>query len=141
MQNTRYQIISKADLLFLFGIGESTLNKWLKAGLPCRSDGRYLLTEVCRWTVKHQRDIERQKVTLSNVTQRDLIALTGRSRQTIFSWTKAGLPCNQDKSYSLAVVMRWLPGYYDRVHQGRHQRIAKRASDLIHEMNLKKVKA
>ena len=141
MQSVIYAIITKADLKLLFGIGENVLSRWISAGLPCESDGRFVLSEICRWVREYYQQIERQKVTLSDVTQRDLIALTGQSRQTIFNWTRAGMPRNKDKSYSLAAVMRWLPGYYDRVYKVKHQRIAKRASDLIHEMNLKKVKA
>ena len=141
MQSVQYLTISEGDLLMLFGIGKPRLNAWLKAGLPRRADGRYLLTEVCRWVVKHQRDIEQQKVTLSNVTQQDLISLTGKSRQTIFDWTRAGMPRNPDKSYNLSEVIRWIRNFYDCVYKVKHQRIAKRASDLIYEMNLKKVKA
>jgi len=140
MQSIIYAIISKADLKLLFGIGEDVLNRWISAGLPGEPDGRFVLSVACRWVREHHQQVERKKVTLCNITQQDLIGLTGKSRQAIFNWTKAGMPRNKDKSYSLAAVMRWLPGYYDRVYKVKHQRIARRASELIREMNLKKVK-
>ena len=139
MQSIIYAIISKADLKLLFGIGEDVLNRWISAGLPGEPDGRFVLSEICRWVREYYQQIERQKVTLSDVTQRDLIALTGQSRQTIFNWTRAGMPRNKDKSYSLAAVMRWLPGYYDQVYKQKHQRIAKQMAATIREIRLKKI--
>ena len=47
-----------------------------------------------------------------SVNQKELIAMLGFSRQSVATWTRAGLPRHADGTYSVASVMRWLRAYY-----------------------------
>ena len=141
MQSTIYSTISRADLKLLFGLGEDVLHKWIEEGMPSGDDGRFSLIAVCRWMKNRQKHIERRKINLSNITVNQLVRLTGKSRQTIHDWhVKYGLPRNSDnKTHSLSAVMKWLPGFYDRVYKARHQRIAQKMSQTISEINSKRL--
>ena len=125
MQKVIYSNVSKTDLAVLFGKSTEEIQRWTDEGLPCNSNGYYTLSKVLRWREKWFKKEQRQKLILSQVTQRDLIVLTGRSRQTIFEWTKKGLPRNADRSYDLGKVLRWMPGYFNRVYERKYREIAR----------------
>lgn len=125
MQKVLYSNVTKTDLAELFGHSIETIQRWTDEGLPRNRGGSYMLIKAIRWREKRFEEQQRRKVILSRVTQRDLIALTGRSRQTIFNWTKEGLPCNADRSYDLNKVMCWMPGYFKRVYERKYRKIAR----------------
>ena len=50
--------------------------------------------------------------TLDRISQKELIALLGFTRQWVFVLNKAGMPRNSDRSYTLSKVVSWLPGFY-----------------------------
>ena len=137
MQSIIYSHISERDLMQLFGVGQVRLNRWKKDGLPCRTDGRYSLAEVCRWLLEYHKKIEADKVTLSSISQRDLVKLTGLSRQQItFLGKNRGLPRQSNGSYNLQAVCQWLKGYYRGVYQ---REFDKRFQTMRHKIG-KKIK-
>jgi len=46
-------------------------------------------------------------VKFANVCESDLAALFGKGTPTIRAWVRAGMPRNQDGSFSLPAVLRW----------------------------------
>lgn len=138
MQKVLYANISKGDVFELFGIDKIVLDRWLEAGLPFELDGRFSLIKTIRWREQYHRDIERRKVDLTRLNQREVIKLLGRTRPTIFAWTKMGMPRNSDCSYDLSKVINWLPGYFDDVYKKKHRKIARKMGEVIREVYLKK---
>ena len=121
MQTIIYANISKADLCYLFGIGEQVFNQWVKQGLPCEPDERFSLSKVCRWVKEYTKIIEQQKIKTDSVCQKDLSALFGITRQALHNWDRAGLPHSKDGTYNLKTVVCWLRGYYCKDAERKYQ--------------------
>ena len=117
MQAIIYSNCSASDLSFLFGKSHVTIQAWTKSGLPQNVDGSYVLAKAIRWREDFFKEQMAQKISLCKLTQKELIALTGQSRPTVLKWTKEGLPCNPDKSYSLSKFVHWIGPYYNRLQK------------------------
>jgi len=134
MKATIYAVIRPWALAQIFGVGEEKVEAWIAEGLPVNADGSLTLCRACRWLMARHKEIERRKVELSRITQRDLVTLTGLSRRAVLDWSqKYGCPRNDDASYNLNEVIRWLPKFYDRIHRERHRKAA-RQIEQIHKL-------
>ena len=138
MQSIIYTNISKGDLLYLFGIGQDVLNRWLKAGLFCEPDGRFSLSKVCRWVKEYYQEKDRQNIKPDSLDQYQLSALLAVTRQTVTAWGRANLPRKKDGSYNLQKVCCWLRLYYrrcaEREYQQRLETIRKRINKNVKQI-------
>jgi len=126
-----YSNVTKSDLSALLGCSPKRIEELKKAGLPCEPNGHFVLSKVLRWREQFHAGQLKQKILLSKLRQKELIELTGKSRQTIFKWCKKGLPQNKDGTFDLSKIFHWLPEYYDRVYKQKHQRIARKMGEVI----------
>jgi hypothetical protein len=123
MHCVRFANVSRADLIYLYGVHDTTIKEWIGAGLPENSDGSFTLSKAIRWREQWHAEQAKRKVLLSRLTQKELAALAGRSRQAILAWNEAGLVRNEDKSYDVRELLRWLPGHYKRSAEQRCRKI------------------
>lgn len=114
--------VTKSELAWLIGHDPSCIDHWSKlAGLPREKNGRYHLRTCLCWFEKHCRDSAAIRISLVNLSQQRLGEMLNVTRQTIFSWEKRGLPRNDNGTYDLVVVLRWLPRYYKRLYEERYK--------------------
>ena len=59
---------------------------------------------------------------LARLSQLQVAALLNVSRQTIFVWSRAGLPRNPDLTYDLAVIVCWLRSFYRASAEAKYLR-------------------
>lgn len=134
MQAIIYAKISEGDLLIIFGIGKNRLERWKNAGLPDGQDGRFSLSEICRWLQQSHRELERQIINKDKIDQQQLVELLGKSRQWItFVEKHRGLPRSASGNYSLKKVCRWVMNYYRDMHAKKYKKAVKSIRDKIED--------
>jgi len=139
METIRFATISESDLGYLFGKSEKVIGRWVNEGLPKNTDGSFILSRACRWIMNQHKEAEQRKVQLLKISQKDLITLTGKSRQTIFFWTeKHGLPRRVDGRFDLAAVIQWMPKYFDKISRQKHTKAARQIHNLSNIFKEKK---
>jgi len=134
MESIIYATISVSEFSRIFGVGTSTIAHWKTQGLPVRADGRISLQLACRW-VREQHAAElaeqRRDLILTSLTQKELCWLTCRSRATLLTWGRLGMPRNKDKTYNLVKVVRWIQNY----HAKRWPKLISRMKNLCNELS------
>jgi phage terminase Nu1 subunit (DNA packaging protein) len=104
--------LNKTEVARLFGRSAGAIDYWQKyKGLPRLSNGRYDAASVLLWFQAYTKN-QRPKLFTENLTQQQLAALFGVSRQAIVNWSRADLPRRSDGLYDLRAVCRWLRSYY-----------------------------
>jgi len=101
--------VSKAELARLIGRDIGCIDRWTQfGGLPRKENRRYHLKTALRWIERHYKHSLTIHFSLNGLTQQQLAELLSVSRQAIHNWDRSGLPRNDDGSYDLHLVLRWL---------------------------------
>ena len=129
MQALLYTTICRTDVEDLFGVGTSTVERWIRKGLP-HKDGIFTLGQVCRWLKRQHKAELSRKADLTMLSQKELSNLLGVDRMSVAMWRRAGLRRTQ-KGYRLPDVLCFLRVYYKAA--------AKRKYDQKLEMTRKNV--
>ena len=113
--------VPAGTLARLLGKSRGSLDYWLRKGLPREPDGRFKLALVLRWTERYYYHQRTPQIRFPTLTQEQLATVLGVRRQTIWNWSRAGLPKNQDGSYSLRRFLPWLRGFYQQRAESKYQ--------------------
>ena len=122
--------ICEADIGYLFGIGEKTVQRWVTSGLSQNADGSFTLSKTCRWVIAQHKKQLASAATSRVLTQQQLAELFGVSRQTITAWGRAGLPRQKDNLYDLSDICKWLFIYH-------HEQAKREYRDRLNAINRK----
>jgi len=69
------------------------------------------------WITTYYEKLRMPPLTLDEVSQEQLAALLGFTRQTVWAWVKEGLPQNKNSNFDLRIALRWIPSHYRRHYQ------------------------
>ena len=112
------QNVSPGDLARLIGKSSGAIEHWSKyLGLPCRPDGTFNLRTALYWITNYYEKLRMPPLSLGEVSQEQLAALLGFTRQTVWAWVKEGLPQNENGTFDLRIVLRWIGPHYQRHYQ------------------------
>ena len=114
--------VSASELARVFSRTRSTIDYWTKSkGLPVNESGSYNVKKSILWLEAYLRN-KRPAVRIDALEQEHLANLFCVTRQTIASWTRAGLPRRADKAYDLRVVCKWLVSSHSRIAEKKYQK-------------------
>lgn len=113
---------SRSGLARLTRIGVTTIEAWIAEGLPLCGDGRIALFRTLQWLHRRHEEGQRQKALLTKLSQIQLAELLDVRRQSVYEWTRLGLPRGEDKTYSLPVAMVWIRLHYRQRAEAKYQK-------------------
>ena len=126
-----YMRIGKTVLASLAGRGVPVVESWIEDGLPVSEDGSILLFRALQFLAERHDRSRRERPLLTQLSQIQLCELLSVTRQSVYSWTRQGLPRNSDKTYSLPETMKWLRLHYrKRADQKYHKNVRTLRADL-----------
>ncbi len=141
-QSVHFMRIGKTTLASLTGVGLPVVERWLQEGLPVCRDGRGIyLFRAMRWLHDLHEKQQREKALLTKLSQIQVAELLDVSRQSVYEWTRLGLPRGEDKKYSLPEAMAWIRLHYRRCAEERYQKHMRTLSaDLERKISRAKAK-
>jgi len=130
--------IKASQLARLLGRGSGAIIGWTAKGLRRNSNGNFNVRQAIHWYSSYIEKQKRQVIIPEKLSQEQIADLLDVARQTVASWSRAGLPQNSNKTYDLKRVCGWLRVYYassaKREYQDRletmRKKVARNAAQL-----------